>query len=149
MDSFTQMLIGIIAETQKALGFSDNDVATANGSAEIVAEIKQLRKSAEDNAKRNVTAIGKINEFHSRIAALEAENAELRRDRDRLNYIQSRACYLFGLDTSDIRKSIDAAMSEQPAAKLEGCEECLSPWPDAHAGDCRVATGMKPAAKGE
>ncbi|HYC01598.1 MAG TPA: hypothetical protein VEC57_20875 [Candidatus Limnocylindrales bacterium] len=25
-----------------------------------------------------------------------------------------------------------------------GCNECLSPWPYAHAGDCRIANGMKP-----
>jgi predicted nucleic acid-binding Zn-ribbon protein len=31
----------------------------------------------------------------------------------------------------------------QGEQQFEGCDECVSPWPDAHAGDCRIATGMK------
>ena len=45
-DRFTAMLIGIIADVQDALGFTDEDKECSNGSLEIVAAIRELKEQA-------------------------------------------------------------------------------------------------------
>ena len=45
-DRFTAMLIGIIADVQAALGFTDEDKECSNGSLEIVAAIRELKEQA-------------------------------------------------------------------------------------------------------
>jgi hypothetical protein len=45
-ERFTAMLIGIIADVQDALGFTDEDKECSNGSLEIVDAINELRKEA-------------------------------------------------------------------------------------------------------
>lgn len=43
---FTEMLIGVINDTQNALGFTDEEKECSNGSLEIVAEIRELQENA-------------------------------------------------------------------------------------------------------
>src|SRR5690606_17121518 len=47
MHRFAGMLLGGMNDIQDALGFTDEDKLCANGSAEIVAEIAELREDAE------------------------------------------------------------------------------------------------------
>ncbi len=74
-------LISVVANTQEALGFDDDECATANGSAEIVAEIEDLKQSAADNAKCNVEAIGVIKslrqQLDSHAACMETYRAQV------------------------------------------------------------------------
>lgn len=65
-------LISVVANTQEALGFDEDESATANGSAEIVAEIEDLKQSAADNAKCNVEAIGVIKSLRQQLAERDA-----------------------------------------------------------------------------
>ena len=47
MHRFAGMLLGGMNDIQDALGFTDEDKLCANGSAEIVAKIRELREDAE------------------------------------------------------------------------------------------------------
>lgn len=44
---FTEMLIGVIADVQRELGFTDEEVESANGSMEMVAAIRKLKAAPQ------------------------------------------------------------------------------------------------------
>lgn len=48
---FTEMLIGVIADVQRELGFTDEEVESANGSSEIVAAIRKLKSAPPQPAR--------------------------------------------------------------------------------------------------
>lgn len=51
---FAEMLVGILADIQNELGFSDEDVECSNGSVEIVAAIRELKQQAASPAAQAV-----------------------------------------------------------------------------------------------
>lgn len=57
-DRFTAMLIGIIADVQDALGFTDEDKECSNGSLEIVAAIRELKEQALTQQRGEAAASG-------------------------------------------------------------------------------------------
>lgn len=58
-DRFTAMLIGIIADVQDALGFTDEDKECSNGSLEIVAAIRELKEQALTQKRACATCGGR------------------------------------------------------------------------------------------
>lgn len=127
---------------QETINRLQSQLSASNAARESAeARMRELEAAKVGELNQRRILAGLVDAGSAREAVLEGRVRELQ---EALTLLVSdvqgyeawkRPC--FALD-----KAIAALALPQGEKTFDGCNECLSPWPDAHAGDCRIATGM-------